>query len=380
MKVLIGSHGYPSSEYPMNAIHEMVYAKALKKAGIDVAVGGLDMRSFRRKRRWGFEKRIVDDIPVYIMNIPLGAVDARFLSKTAALGLKKLLPRILREQGEPDIVHSHFSDTSYAYAKVLKGKYPLVVTEHSSLLNKENKEDIKKDLYDVSKYAFHHCDRLLIGSPFYQERIERIFNVKSEYIPILTPTSVFKKGQEKCPYFKIVSTGNLKESKGHRDSIKAFSRAFKGENARLFIYGEGEDRKALEGIIEEEGLEEQVFLEGQTSLREIAEEYLDADLFLLASYSETFGKAIVEAMKAGLPVLCTRNGGSEHFIKEFNGKLVPARDIDAITKELSWFKNHIGEFDKNRISGYIIDNYSEDEIIKKVIRVYDDLLEVQHGK
>lgn len=380
MKVLIGSHGYPSTEYPMNAIHEMVYARALKKAGIDVFVGGLDMRSFRRKRKFGYDKTIVAGIPVYNMNIPVGAVDARIMGRIAAYGLKKLLPRIIKEEGEPDIIHSHFSDTSYAYAKLIKGKYPLVITEHFSQLNKEKKEDIKKGLYEISKYAYDHCDRLIIGSPFYKERIEKNFDVESQYIPILTPTSVFKTGEGKSPYFKIVSTGNLKEGKGHRDAIRAFSKAFKGENAKFFIYGKGEDRSALEEIIKENNLEDQVILKGQTSLTDIAEEYLDADLFLFASHSETFGKAVVEAMKAGLPVLSTKNGGSEQFIEEFNGRLVSVGDIDALSNQLLWFREHIDKFDKGKISQYIIENFSEEEVIKRVIRVYDDLLGVQHGK
>lgn len=380
MKVLIGSHGYPSNEYPMNAIHEMVYAKALKKAGIDVVVGGLDMRSFRRKRKMGFEKRMDGDIPIYIMNLPVGAMDPRILVKIASYGLKKLLPKIIQEEGEPDLVHAHFFDTSCAYTKVLQGKYPLAITEHSSLLNKENKDEIQKGIYAVADYAFHHCDRLIIGSPFYQKRIEKNFNVETDYIPILTPTAAFKPGKGNSPFFKVVSTGNLKEAKGHRDAIKAFSEAFKGENAKLFIFGDGEDKEYLKELIIKEKLEEQVFLKGQTDLNTLAKEYDDADLFLLASHTETFGKAIIEAMKTGLPVLSTKNGGSEHFIENFNGRLVEVGDIPALARELKWFKEHINDFDKGKINEYIIENYSEDFVIQEIIRVYDDLLGVHHGR
>lgn len=380
MKVLVGTHGYPSKEYPMQAIHEMVYAKALKKMGIDVAIGGMDMRSFRRKRKFGLEKLNIEGIPVFVMNTPVGAVDSRILGATTALALRRLLPTIYSEWGEPDIIHSHFSDTSYAYTKVMNKKYPIVITEHSSLLNKERKEDISKGLYKISKYAFDHCDKLTVGSPHYKERIDRNFDIQSKYIPILTPTDIFHRGQKNNPYFKIVSTGNLKEQKGHRDLIEAFDLSMREENAKLFIFGEGPDRDFLERMIKERNLEDKVFLKGQTDTLKIAEEYESADLFVLASYTETFGKAIIEAMKAGLPVISTKNGGSDGFIKEFNGKLVPVGDIERIASAMKEIKNNIHQYNGNKISQYIEENYSENKIIEEVIRVYDDLLGVHHGR
>ena len=378
MKVLIGSHGYPSTKYPMNAVHEMVYAKTLKKHGIDVYVVGLDMRSIRRKRKMGLEKLEMDGIPVYTLNLPVGAVDPRLMGKISTWGLRKILPKIYREEGLPDIIHSHFSDTSYAFAKVNRKKLPLVITEHSSLLNKEKKEDISKGLFEISAYAFEDCDKLIIGSPYYKERIEKNFNVRTEYIPILTPTDDFEIKKKKTSFFKIVSTGNLKEAKGHRDVIQAFDRAFEKGQARLFIFGEGPDRPVLEKMITDRGLQDIVFLMGQKTTREIAQEYGDADLFVLASHSETFGKAIIEAMKSGLPVLTTKNGGSNHFIQGFNGKLTEVGNINGLAQEMRWMKDHIENYNKEKISSFVEDQYSEEQVISQVIDVYNEVLGADH--
>ena len=38
MKIFIAAQGYPTKIYPMNGIHEFVYAKQLKKAGMEVVI------------------------------------------------------------------------------------------------------------------------------------------------------------------------------------------------------------------------------------------------------------------------------------------------------------------------------------------------------
>ena len=195
-------------------------------------------------------------------------------------------------------------------------------------------------------------------------------------MPTISETDLFKVGIENKDEkgYKIVSTGNLKKSKGHREVIKAFSEALKGKDAKLYIFGGGEDYTYLKELIEKLEISNQVFLKGHTSIEEIANEYKDADLFILASHSETYGKAYIEAMKAGLPVISTANGGSEHFINEDNGLVLPVENIDKLKDGLSYMFNHRDKYDKLSISEYIEKNFSEFAATKKLIELYKDLL------
>lgn len=377
MKVMMASQGYPSEKYPMNGIHQFVYAKALQKQGIDVFVACLDMRSIRRFRKFGYEEKIVDGIRTYTWNVPVGGLGPKTEGKFATWAMKKLYKKIIEKEKNIDIIHSHFTDTSYAIAKFNQNyKYPYIISEHSSSINKENISDIPKEKREIAKFAYENCDKLIVGSPFFQERIHKNFNVKPIVMPTISETDLFKVGIENKDEkgYKIVSTGNLKKSKGHREVIKAFSEALKGKDAKLYIFGGGEDYTYLKELIEKLEISNQVFLKGHTSIEEIANEYKDADLFILASHSETYGKAYIEAMKAGLPVISTANGGSEHFINEDNGLVLPVENIDKLKDGLSYMFNHRDKYDKLSISEYIEKNFSEFAATKKLIELYKDLL------
>lgn len=377
MKVMIASQGYPSEKYPMNGIHQFVYAKALQKQGIDVFVACLDMRSIRRFRKFGYEEKIVDGIRTYAWNLPVGGLGAKAEGKYSVWAMKKLYKKIIAKEKNIDLIHSHFTETSYAIAKFNKDyNYPYIISEHSSSINKENILDIPYAKREMAKYAYENCDKLIVGSPFFRDRIHRNFHIEPIVMPTISETDLFKVGKKDInrQAYKIVSTGNLKKSKGHREVIEAFGKSLKNKDAKLYIFGGGEDYNYLKALIEKLDLEKQVFLRGYISIEDIAKEYKDADLFVLASHSETYGKAYIEAMKAGLPVISTTNGGSEHFINEDNGLVVPVENVDKLKDGLIYMFNHRDKYDKLSISEFIENNFSELAATKKLIELYKDLL------
>ena len=106
--------------------------------------------------------------------------------------------------------------------------------------------------------------------------------------------------------------------------LHAFA-ALHGE-PRLIIFGDGPESGALRALCAELGLYSRVSFRGHCPREELAEAYAAADCFVLASRSETFGVAYIEAMAAGLPVIATRCGGPEDFVTEENGILIPVDD------------------------------------------------------
>jgi L-malate glycosyltransferase len=374
MYVLFITMGYPTDKYITNGIFEFDQAKALSKLGCKVIYAFVDVRSLRRRRKFGFERNNIDGIDIYGINIPLGRVPQKFLDCASVIGLKYIYKKILMEQGKPDIMHAHFINLGYI-ASILKRKVniPLVITEHSSLINKSN---IGGELFKKAYMSYRSADALIAVSPALANKIEENFNIKSIYIPNIVDTKLFNysllSSHEK---FNFVSTGNLIYTKRMDLTIDAFRTAFLNKReVTLTIFGEGPERVKLQEMIDKYNLNDRVVLKGMCSRKVIAEQLNKSDCFVLASKTETFGVAYIEALSMGIPVIATKCGGPETFVNEINGKLVLVDDKKALVDALIYMYNNIDKFDNKAISEDIDRKFSQSEIASKLIKVYGKLI------
>ena len=108
--------------------------------------------------------------------------------------------------------------------------------------------------------------------------------------------------------FNIVSVGRLVLQKGYDRLIPIVGKLKReGKDVRLFLLGEGAERKHLESIIEKEGLQEAVHLLGfQRNPYALLSKM---DLFVCSSRAEGYSLVIAEAMTLGLPVVSTDCAG-----------------------------------------------------------------------
>ena len=100
----------------------------------------------------------------------------------------------------------------------------------------------------------------------------------------------------------VISIARLTEQKRLERLIAAFARVA-DKDARLLILGEGEDRATLERQVGDLGLSDRVSLPGYVA--DVAAALHRADVFVLTSDYEGLPAAVLEAMAANCPVLCT---------------------------------------------------------------------------
>ena len=213
-------------------------------------------------------------------------------------------------------------------------------------------------------------------SPTLKKRIKDKFGVDSIYIPNIVDTSLFiYEPREKNKEFRFVSTGHLIPIKGNETTIRAFYKAFKyDDSVSLTIFGEGNERKKLEALIRDLALGDRIKLMGQTAREDMAKEYKLSDAFVLASRSETFGVSYIEALSSGLPVLATRCGGPEVFVNNGNGILSDVDDVDALAKNMQYLYENVDIFDRQKISDKTREEFSSENIGKKIIEIYETIL------
>lgn len=103
-----------------------------------------------------------------------------------------------------------------------------------------------------------------------------------------------------------------------------------GDKAAFVITGDGSYIPQMKS----EGLDN-LYFTGFRQGRELSEIYASADCFVCPSATETFGNVMLEAMAAGLPVICADHGGQLDFARDGHNALYFARDdANSLTQTL----------------------------------------------
>lgn len=384
MYIMIVARGCPSARNRLFGIFELDQAKALAAAGHKVVFAAVDVRSVRRWRRWGITVGKADGVLLYTISIPAGNIPLKLKTRITVSALRRLYNRILKDQGRPDLMHAHFTDMANAAARLkIETGLPLVVTEHSSEVQKP---DIDLDIYDKAVYAYSKADTLIAVSPSLRQVIHSKFGIDAVYIPDMVDSGLFRLEEHDAAVprdmndssdpatngtFRFVSVGNLVQSKRMDLLIGSFAKAFAGKTGvSLTIFGDGSEREKLAGAISGLGLQEQIHLMGQTPREEIAAFLKGCSCFALASQSETFGVAYIEALACGVPVIACRSGGPESFVNASNGILVPVNDLEKFTSAMETIYKNRNGYDRRKISDDTLALFSPEHVASQLTAVY----------
>lgn len=167
----------------------------------------------------------------------------------------------------------------------------------------------------------------------------------------------------KCYSPYILAVGRLHRQKGFDILIEAFSKADLGE-VKLLILGEGQERKALQEMIDSRNLQSHVMLLGNHN--EPYNAYRDALGFVMSSRYEGWGNVIMEAMCCRCPVISfdCDYGPSEIIEDGKSGILVPTDDMDGLADamrnlvEYREQRERLAEGGRERVENFDIEKVS----------------------
>jgi glycosyltransferase involved in cell wall biosynthesis len=133
----------------------------------------------------------------------------------------------------------------------------------------------------------------------------------------------------------VVYAGRLDVRKGLLELIGAVAE-LRAKRPRLqcYIVGDGPDRPLLVAAIAQLGVADAVRLEPSCLTAQIAQWMAAADLVTLPSYKEGCPNVVIEALSSGRPVVATNVGGIPELMDDRSGRLVAAKDVNALAQAL----------------------------------------------
>lgn len=163
----------------------------------------------------------------------------------------------------------------------------------------------------------------------------------------------------------LVTVGRLVPRKGVAWFVKEVMPRLSNEYLYLVV-GEGKEKKMIEELIQEEGLEKKVRMLGRVGDEELRIIYNTADALVLPNRRvpgdmEGFGVVAIEASSTGLPVLASRLEGIVDAVKEGkNGLLVKEGEVEEWLTKIKIITQ--GSFQRSAVRKWTVDNFSWEKI------------------
>lgn len=172
---------------------------------------------------------------------------------------------------------------------------------------------------------------------------------------------------------KFVFIGTLSSGKNPMYAIQLVENLLeKGYNVSLNLYGEGEERKALQNYIIFKGLEKSIALNGNQNQKVIIDACHNSHFVILASKSEGWPKALAEGMFWGCIPVATKISSVPFMLGYGKRGVLLENQLQYDSKQLESLINNINRFNAMRKEAsdwsrkYTLDNFESE--IKKMIQ------------
>ena len=176
---------------------------------------------------------------------------------------------------------------------------------------------------------------------------------------------------------RVIAVGRLDYQKGFDRLIQAWEIVYKSgkyNDWRLDIFGQGEWKDMLQGMIDEKGLSSSAFINKPT--KNIGREYSESSMLVMSSNYEGFPMVMIEAMACGLPVVAFdfKCGPKDIISDGENGLIIRNGDIKALAEGMMRLMEDTENRKRMSLNARkIVDTYSEKAVMDKWIGLFNNL-------
>ena len=190
-----------------------------------------------------------------------------------------------------------------------------------------------------------NLDKVILVSKSLKDYYEKLFTVNNLscnciYIPNFI--DILPENKTNFDNKNLISVGRLSLEKGFIDLIDVYKLVDLGlGDTHLDIIGDGSEATNINNKIIDYNLTRKITMHGFQDKDYINNQYLNSALYLMTSYTESFGLVLIEAMAYGIPCIAydSAEGANDIIQNNYNGYLIKNRNehdmADAVIKLLS---------------------------------------------
>lgn len=199
-----------------------------------------------------------------------------------------------------------------------------------------------------------------------------------EFIPFFKEVNPLglNRGYNKPIHF--LSIGKYVTRKNLKNLILAFVDASLDSDAILTVVGEKTTKahedlyQDLQSLVISLKMNDRIFLKYNIPYQEIQKLYLNCSVFVLPSYSEPASVSQVEAMSAGLPIICNKDNGTAHYIIDGVTGLLVDGDVASIRSAIKVYLESPDLIHQHGQAGYkrLCTEYSTETCYQKLFKLF----------
>jgi L-malate glycosyltransferase len=252
------------------------------------------------------------------------------------------------KESRPNVVHLHNPTPTIfaAMAARMAGVPSIVSTRHSLVAPPHNV--IMELKYGL---AARFCDWVVGICDATTNNVKRLHTIPARrivrvYNGTIPLSRAVKDNMLPKTGFTLVYVGRLAPVKNHALLLHAFRAAISVmPDLRLWMVGDGNERKSLECLATELGLEQEVTFWGQQL--DVTPFLSAADAFIMSSKSEGLPMSLLQAFSLGIPAIVTDVGGMAEVVRLANaGYTVSSTDSAEMAAAIVLLAGNHGELEQ----------------------------------
>ncbi|WP_047150873.1 glycosyltransferase family 4 protein [Aneurinibacillus tyrosinisolvens] len=311
------------------------------------------------------------DIPVWIVPTLIQAIHP-FYDVLAIHHIRRIIKNI-----RPDIVHAHSSKAGIVgrIAAWITG-VPSIFTAHGWAFTDGVSVVRKKISIPMERLVAKLSTYIICVSEFDRQLALR-YKVANEEQLVTVHNGITEQGMVSEHHnkdkTKIIMVARFSTQKDYRTLILTSAKL--SSPVELFLVGEGELLESSRRLAVEQGVASKINFLGMR--KDIPEILSACDVFVLTSHYEGFPISILEAMRAGLPVIASDVGGvKEAVVDGVTGYIVPREDVQAVRDRLETLaknpklRKQMGQAGRGRY----LERFTSQQMVDKIFSLYWEAL------